>query len=150
PALFERLSPVERGSGMLLVVPVPEPGPVVTGDALYLDGVQDPGNAGALLRIAAAASVRTILAGPGTVALWSPKVLRGAQGAHFRLRIVEDVEIGAVQRDHPMPWIGADAHAGAPLWLTPLSGSALGFMVGAEGGGLSTAAAAVCTHRVTI
>lgn len=149
-SLYDRLAPVERGSGLLLVSSVPDVRTVRSGDALYLDGIQDPGNAGALLRVAAASGVRVVLAAPGTVALWSPKVLRGAQGAHFRLQLLEDVEATAVRTMLTMPWIGATAHGGTPLWRAPLTEAATGFMVGSEGAGLSAAAATVCTHQITI
>lgn len=148
--LFDRLSPVERGSGLLLLIPVPEPQPLAGGDALFLDGIQDPGNAGALLRVAAAAGVRHVLAAPGTVGLWSPKVLRGAQGAHFRLQLHEEIEATAARSVLPMPWIGASAHTGTPLWDADLTDRAIGFMVGAEGAGLSPSAAAACDRYVTI
>jgi len=148
--LFDRLSPVERGSGLLLLIPVPEPQLLTGGDALFLDGVQDPGNAGAILRVAAAAGVPHVLAAPGTVGLWSPKVLRGAQGAHFRLQLREEIDATAARSLLPMPWIGASAHAGTPLWDADLREMALGFMVGAEGAGLSPAAAAACDREITI
>jgi TrmH family RNA methyltransferase len=150
PNLFDRLSPVERGSGLLLLIPLPETQQRRAGDALFLDGIQDPGNAGALLRVAAAAGVSTILAAPGTVGLWSPKVLRGAQGAHFRLQLHEDIGATEVRSGHSMPWIGANAHAGTPLWAARLTSAAMGFMVGAEGTGLTPDAAAVCDQQVTI
>ena len=150
PGLFDRLSPVERGSGLLLVLPVPEAQTSAGGDALFLDGIQDPGNAGALLRVAAAAGVRHVLAAPGTVGLWSPKVLRGAQGAHFRLQLHEDIEPAATRSVLPMSWIGASAHTGTPLWDADLTEKAIGLMVGGEGAGLSPAAAAACSRHITI
>ena len=150
-ALFDRLAPVERSSGLLLLIPLAEKAPPPPpGDALFLDGVQDPGNAGALLRVAAAAGVRSVLAAPGTVALWSPKVLRGAQGAHFRLHLSEDVPSGSVRTLRPMPWVGAAAHEGEPLWSLSFAGDPVGLMVGSEGGGLSPEALAGCDRRVTI
>jgi TrmH family RNA methyltransferase len=51
---------------------------------LLLDAVQDPGNAGTLIRTAAAFGVAATVALPGTVDLWSAKVVRSAMGAHFR------------------------------------------------------------------
>ncbi|HUL64425.1 MAG TPA: RNA methyltransferase [Burkholderiaceae bacterium] len=150
PSLFDRLSPVERGCGMLLVIPLPEPQRPASGDALFLDGIQDPGNAGALLRVAAAAGVRSVLAAPGTVGLWSPKVLRGAQGAHFRLHLEEDIEASEARNALPVHWIGAAARSGTPLWNSRLTMERFGLMVGSEGAGLSGAAMAACDEHVTI
>lgn len=150
PSLFDRLAPVERGTGLLLQIPVPSSPEPTMGDTLLLDGVQEPGNAGALLRVAAAGGVRNVLATPGTVALWTPKVLRGAQGAHFRLCVVEEMTAAGARAKFAIPWFGATAHGGAPLWRADLTASALGFVVGSEGAGLSPDAAAICTQMLTI
>lgn len=60
-----------------------------SGDSLLLvvDGVQDPGNLGTLLRSAEAAGVDRVLLAPGTVDAFSPKVVRAGAGAQFRLPI---------------------------------------------------------------
>ena len=73
PALFDRIAPVEQGAGLILELPVPAVAlpQGACADMVYLDGVQDPGNAGALLRSAAASGVRHVLAGRGTASLWS-------------------------------------------------------------------------------
>ncbi len=52
---------------------------------LILDAVQDPGNMGSLLRSALGAGVEAVLLGPKCVDAYSPKVLRSAMGAQFRL-----------------------------------------------------------------
>lgn len=150
--LYDELAGVERGVGLLLEIEPPAPSrPPVHGDVLCLDGVQDPGNVGALLRVAAAAGVATVLATPGTAALWAPKVLRAAQGAHAGLVLAEHVEIGALRDWHDGPWIGADAHGATPLWNLALPDrGAVGWLVGAEGGGLSDAALAACSARTVI
>jgi TrmH family RNA methyltransferase len=56
--------------------------------ALLLDAIQDPGNMGAILRAAAAAGVDVVVIGDGCVDLFSPKVLRAAMGAVFRVPVV--------------------------------------------------------------
>ncbi|MCX8114509.1 MAG: RNA methyltransferase [Burkholderiaceae bacterium] len=152
PALFDRLSPVERGAGLIAVIAVthaPEPRDLAA-DALYLDGVQDPGNVGALLRVAAAAGVRHVLAGPGTAALWAPKVVRAAQGAHFALALYDVADPAHLKQALRGPWFGADAHAATSLWEVALPSAPIGWIFGAEGRGLSAAARAVCDAYVTI
>ena len=58
-------------------------------DGVLLDGVQDPGNVGSLLRTAAAAGVRWAMATKGTAELSSPKALRAAMGGHFSIALRE-------------------------------------------------------------
>ena len=97
PRLYNALSPVEHGSGLMAEIAVTRHAlpRALEADAIYLDGVQDPGNAGTLLRTAAAAGVRHVAASTGTTFLWSPKVLRAAMGAHFVLALYEDVAGGS-------------------------------------------------------
>jgi len=59
------------------------------GDLVIIDGVQEPGNVGALLRVAAAAGCAAAWLAPGSAHAWSPKVLRAAMGAHMVLPIFE-------------------------------------------------------------
>lgn len=148
--LFDAFALVEHGIGLALLLPVPaEVGGPIRGDALYLDGVQEPGNAGALLRVAAAAGVRHVLAGLATTALWAPKVLRGAQGAHFLLDLREGIapdRLGA----GGVHWIAATADGAESLWQADLPPGPVGWVVGSEGQGVSRAALAACAQRVAV
>lgn len=153
PALYDRIAPVERGVGLTLLVPVPRPVPLhdVAEDLLYLDGVQDPGNAGTLLRTAAAAGIRHVLASPATAGLWAPKVLRSGMGAHFRIAIHEHIaaqDLPAMLRGE---WIAAVAHDAATLWETDLPADhPVGWILGGEGAGITAASLAISARRVCI
>ncbi len=100
--LLRDLGLVDTPSGLLAVAIMPtatvavDPGK----DAILLDGVQDPGNVGTLLRTAAAAGIKQALLGPGCASAWSPKVLRAGQGAHFALAIHEDVDLATFMADY--------------------------------------------------
>jgi len=149
-ALYDRLSLVEHGIGLALVIEVPpEAETALAGDALYLDALQDPGNVGALLRVAAGAGLRHVLAGPGTAALWSPKVLRAAQGAHLQLDLRENFGVERLA-GAPLHWIGADAAAAQSLWEAQWPASPVGWIVGAEGQGIGRAAREACAQQVRI
>ena len=96
-ALMRELGLVDTPSGLLALAPIPaaDGPPDLAADAILLDGVQDPGNVGTLLRTAAAAGIRQALLSPGCAAAWSPKVLRAGQGAHFVLAIHEEADLEA-------------------------------------------------------
>jgi TrmH family RNA methyltransferase len=84
------------------------------------------------------------------VALWAPKVLRAAQGAHFALRLHEQVTPAQLGRLGAVRWIATAAHRAQSLWNVGLPRGPVGWMFGSEGRGLSPQAEAMCTLRVTI
>jgi TrmH family RNA methyltransferase len=152
PGLFDRLSPVEHGVGLILELHVTAPPlpAALERDALYLDGIQEPGNAGALLRVAAAAGVEHVFAATGTTALWAPKSLRAGQGAHFRLKLFEGVTADAAAASFRGAWIAAAAHDAEPLWDARLPAGPVGWVLGAEGQGVSSAMLKLCGSRIRI
>lgn len=118
---------------------------------LLLDGIQDPGNVGTLLRSADAFGVRGVIAGPGTADLWSGKVLRGAQGSHFRLALLA----GDVA-----PHLDAFARAGGTVWAATKDGASVYdapapagptvLALGSEARGLSDEVLARAARRVAV
>lgn len=89
PRIFEALSETEHSQGLLAVFPLPRKSiPPTATLLLALDAIRDPGNAGTILRTAAAAGVEGVLLLPGTVDLFNPKVIRAGMGAHFRLPLL--------------------------------------------------------------
>ena len=56
---------------------------------LALDGLQDPGNLGTILRTADSANLKQIIVSKDTVDAYSPKVIRSTMGAIYRINIIE-------------------------------------------------------------
>jgi len=106
-----------------------------------LDGLQDPGNVGALARVAEAAGAASLVCFPGTVRTNHPRALRASAGSLLRLPAARlDLE-GLAARTATVPWIGLDAHRGEDLYQASWPGSAI-LVAGAEGSGISAAAEA--------
>ncbi len=63
---------------------------------LVVDGVQDPGNLGTIIRTAHAAGVSGICLTNGTVDLYNPKVLRSTMGSVFHLPILQDLSTAEI------------------------------------------------------
>jgi len=115
-----------------------------------LDGVQDPGNVGTILRTAAALGASAVLAMPGTVDLWNAKVVRSAMGAlfHSPAFITTWPELDTFRTRHTVALWGAEA-GGTPLErLQPPDRLAL--LVGNEGAGLSSDGRARVDQSVSI
>ncbi len=152
PSLYDRIAPVEHGAGLMLQVEVrgAPPPERSTDDLVYLDAIQDPVNVGALLRSAAAAGIRHVLCSPATAAAWAPRTLRAAMGAHFRMRISEDIDALALGATLQGPWIAAVVREAPSLWDAALPATAVGWAFGSEGAGVSEAILARCALRVRI
>jgi len=150
--LFGSIAPVEHGAGILIEIVIPRPQLPIgqRADAVYLDGIQDPGNAGTLLRTAAAAGIQHVAASTGTVFLWAPKVLRAAMGAHFAVSIYEDVPPECLVTAYDAERIAADAGGGEPLYETSWGLRPTVWMFGSEGRGLGAAAFGIAQRRLRI
>ncbi len=137
--------------GVVAAAPLPQPPAVVAAGttALVLDGIQDPGNLGTILRTAEAAGARPVLLAPGTADPFAPKVVRAAMGAHFRLALV----VGSWEALAPYlrgrdVWL-AEAGGGIPYYeITWSRPSAV--IIGSEAHGPSVQAARLATGRLTI
>ncbi|MFW8564692.1 TrmH family RNA methyltransferase [Orrella sp. 11846] len=154
--LFKNLSDVPSQQGVLLIAPklqqaLPQS---LTQSVVVLDGVQDPGNVGVILRISAAVGVGTIITQSGTAACWSPKVLRSAQGAHSGLQIVEDVDVVVWLSDYRreanrLPILVTTLEEASDLYATKLPDQGI-WVFGHEGQGVSPELTALADLRIRI
>ena len=153
-SVMAAVSPMETPQGVVFtcaMAPPPLPPRLEPGRYLVLDGIQDPGNAGTILRTADAFDCRAVFLLPGCADLYSPKTLRSAMGAHFRSAqwscTLEDAV--ALFRAAGVPLyaaaLGPDT---ADVRRVDLTSAAL--VIGSEGRGVSPQALAACQGTVQI
>jgi TrmH family RNA methyltransferase len=148
-ALFAACSALESPARIGFLLPLgPAPAIEPRAPGLVLDRLQDAGNAGSVLRSAAAFGVTQVLALKGTVALWSPKVLRAGMGAHFGLRLVESLRVEDLDA-LALPLVATSPHRGEPLPSAPLP-APCAWVIGHEGQGIDATLLARCALVVRI
>jgi len=149
--LYQAISQVEHGVGLLFVVDTPETSApaVLTESTVLLDGLQDPGNLGSILRSAAAAGVRQVVCSKGTAFSWSPKVLRAGMGAHFALRIAENADLASLIRTSRIPVLATSSHASRRIYDVDLA-KPVAWLFGHEGQGVSEELLSLASERVSI
>ena len=133
--LMRSVSPMESPQGVLFLAKLPPErpeGPLTGRRYLALEGVQDPGNVGTILRTADAFGADGLLLLPGCADLYNPKTVRASMGAVFRLPAwnCSLEELAALREDAVDPR-EADLTCGVVL-------------IGSEGRGLSREAMALC------
>ena len=148
-ALMQALCSVDAAANIACRMALPPATQAVHAKAatVVLERVQDAGNVGAILRCAAAFGYSQVLATEGTAALWSPKVLRAAMGAHFGLQLHEGLDTATLQeglQSLQMPVLATSSHGGTALHRMQAPWPHT-WLFGNEGQGLSpTARRCVC------
>lgn len=141
PRLFQRLAETETPQGIMALAVLPEhsdkwpPSQGYLG--LVLNGIQDPGNLGALIRTAWGAGIKEIFITPGVTDPYSGKTARASQGGIFHLQIhtrsTEEI-IEWTMRNQVNLWVG-DAKAKQVYFHQDLTAPGL-FVLGAEASGV--------------
>lgn len=155
PGVLERVADTVTPQPVLAVVrqPAPaDPGLAGCGFVVVCAGVRDPGNAGTVIRSAAAAGADAVVLTTGTVDPFNPKTVRASAGAVLLVPLVVDVEAGplldaaaavGVRR------VGAVAAGGVPHtavdWTVPVA-----LVLGNEAAGLGAEEASRLEELVTI
>ena len=151
--LFRKASPVAGENGVLAIVripSVPESARQLSGSfEVWLDHVQDPGNAGTLIRSAAGAGASAVRLGHGCADAWSPKCLRAGMGGHLVLDVEERCDLLARAADPAIRVVAADAAADTSVFEVDLTGT-LAVLLGGEGAGISPDLAACVGRTVRI
>lgn len=152
PTSTQRLiSGVDNGVGLAFVIDIPAPElaypPSET--ALFLDGVQNPGNVGTMLRIAAAAGVKAIYLSTDSSSAWSPKALRAGMGGQLKVEIYENCDLADLVQKTTLPVMATALSANQTIYEADLSGPVV-WLFGSEGTGVSHQLLQNATHKVTI
>ncbi len=114
---------------------------------LILEGIQDPGNLGTLLRSALAFDFKTIIL-DNTVDIYNEKVIRSTQGAMFKLNFIEMNTIEFMEKNRDFTFIGTSLN-GEPL-ESIRAVKKIALILGNEGNGLSLDVLTKTTNNVTI
>ena len=108
---------------------------------VVLDGLQDPGNAGAVVRAAEAFGATAVLTTPGTVSAWNQKAMRASAGSVFRVPLIACVEAEEILEHTEISWYAAMPRAQKLASEADLA-APCGIIIGSEGRGISSALAA--------
>jgi TrmH family RNA methyltransferase len=139
---FAKLVESSHPQGLLAILRIPHRtlGHIgAKGPILLLDRLQDPGNAGTLLRSLLAVGGRSVVALRGTVDLYSQKVVRASAGSLFHLDIVTDVSPHDVLpwlAEHALPLLAMDPR-GESLFTAPPVPASFVLAIGNEAAGVS-------------
>ncbi len=118
---------------------------------LVLDGIQDPGNLGTILRSAEAFGATGLISLPGTVSTWNPKAVRASAGSVFRLpQFRMSIEDCFTQLHQMGVTILATKTREAPSAMDLLLTGSTALLIGSEGSGLDQALIARADGVVTI
>jgi RNA methyltransferase, TrmH family len=157
PAVMSALSPVRTPSGVAAIVRRPHvafaqllaPAPALV---VVASNVQDPGNAGAIIRAAEAGGATGVVVAGESADAWSWKALRASMGSTFRLPVYQqrDALLAFDElRGEDITVIGAVPHQGQSMHDVDLR-SPVALVFGGEGSGLSPALLAALDLRVSI
>lgn len=140
-ALFTEIAATETSQGIMTLVKPPvwtiESFP--TGLLIALDGIQDPGNAGTIVRSAEAFGAAGVLFLKGSVCPYNPKALRASAGSAFRLPVLTGIEPKIAQNwfaQNGLPVFAALPGAAAALDTIDFTNPAV-VVIGSEGRGVS-------------
>lgn len=154
PDLMRSISPMEAPQGALFLARMPRqelPESLPGRRYLALEGVQDPGNVGSILRTADAFAAGGLLLLPGCADLYNPKTVRASMGALFRLPAWECSlpRLSALAAAADLPLVGAALRQDtADVRAAALDRGV--FLIGSEGRGLSREALERCAATVRI
>lgn len=152
--VMERISLLKTSREVFAVMQKPKwvnPQPVYKGLVVALDGVQDPGNVGTIIRTADWFGIENVICGNGCADVFSPKVVQSTMGALSRVKVYENVNLSK--------YLETCREAGLEIYGTELDGNdiyetELGcygvIVMGSEGNGIGQEVRRTLTKEIKI
>ncbi len=152
--LMKKISGTEHGQGIVCLFrkedhPLPAP-QAMRGRYVLLDGVQDPGNMGTILRTAAAAGCAGVFLMEGCTDPYGEKAVRSSMGSILRIPVYDHVTMeAAAAMAEEIPFAGTALEGGVPYREASLPDTAV-IVFGNEGNGISQDVLALCGKKLFI
>ena len=146
--VFRAIVDADSPQGVAAEIAIPE-GRSKNGPTVFLEGIQDPANVGAIMRSAAAFGMARVVLDRACADPWSPKALRAGMGGQFVLSISETADLGSEIDGFKGKVACTVPRGGGALADAPLERS-MAWVFGAEGRGLSDEIIRRASLRVTI
>ena len=151
-AELKKISALSTPNQVLVVAELPNepfrPEIIRQAPCFYLDGIQDPGNFGTILRVADWFGIPAVICSSDTVDAFGPKVVQASMGAFLRIKIWEMPLAEVLEQAPGVPVAGA-VLGGNNVFGTPLPDHGL-VVIGNEGRGIGPETEQRLTHRLTI
>ena len=152
--VMDSLSEAKTPQGVMFTVKLPDTElceSVLSGNNIILENLQDPGNVGAILRSADAFGLSAAILTGSCADPFSPKSLRGASGAVFRLKIYETGLSGLLElaERSPLRIIAAEL-SGRAQSVREINLKNSSVVIGNEGSGISKELLSICAESVII
>lgn len=149
---MKKISELKSPSTILAVIKMPSHSEaeknITSGLHLVLDGIQDPGNLGTIIRIADWFGIETVFCSGNCVDIYNGKVVQAAMGSHAHLNVQEQ-NIEALLSKTSLPKILTVMESESTIYNSELPNNAF-IIIGSEGSGVSENITALCTQTISI
>lgn len=146
-AVMKKISQNESSNDIVAIVKMSDIDRPLGNKVVYLDNIQDPGNAGTIIRTALAFGYDTVVLSEG-VNRYNHKLINASKGAVFNINIVSSLQLNAVSDDYQIIGTLIDESAHALDSIVPSEKMIVIF--GNEGVGISDDIIALLDHKVYI
>lgn len=151
--IIHKISSLDTPVSVMGLCKMEEQDEVIGTKVLLLDGIQDPGNLGTIIRSSVAFNVDTIVLGDNTVDLYNPKVIRATQGMMFHINIIHKNLESVIKelKEKEIPVYGTKVEYGEDVRCFPEKDKkAYGLVMGNEGAGVSSEILDLCDKYIYI